>query len=219
MFQPGVMDAMGRSVAGLGKQVRFGAAAGLTAMARSIADGLPGQMQSQLDRPTQFTQRGVYVVRATPDDLSAKVGIKDIQSQYLQYQIEGGVRAPARRALKLPGDVQLDAYGNIPRTLIRQLVARAQAGRRVTKRQSQRFGVSKQVDLFYGEPGDGRPAGIYKRVGSGDHGRLVPVVIFPRRTATYRERFDFWGYCSRRAQAGVGEQIRAGVRVAVLTAK
>lgn len=201
------------------KQAAFGFASALTEQVRAIAEGLPGKMDSDLDRPTAFTQRGVFIVAARRDSLRAVVGIKDQQAGYLHWQVDGGVRAPARRALKLPGDVRLDGSGNIPRGLIRQLVMRAQSGRRATKRQQQRFGVSRAVDIFYGEPGDGRPAGIYKRVGEGDQGRLVPVVVFPKQSATYRPRFDFWGYSHGRAGAELSGRLAAGLDRAMATAK
>ena len=201
------------------KQSAFAFASALTAQVKAIAEGLPGQMSSQLDRPTLFTQRGVFITPARKDNLRAVVGIKDAQAEYLHWQVEGGVRAPRKRALKLPSDVQLDGHGNIPRALIKQLIARADMGRRATKRQRERFGVSRAVDLFYGEPGDGRPAGIYKRVGSGDTGRLIAIVVFPKRSAAYRARFDFWGYCAGRADAELGGRMAAGLDAALATAR
>ncbi len=212
-------DDLARSISQAPKQADFAFASALTAQVKAIAEGLPGLMSSQLDRPTQFTQRGVFVTPARKGNLRAVVGIKDAQAEYLHWQVEGGVRAPHKVALKLPADVQLDAHGNIPRVLVKQLIARADAGRRATKRQRERFGVSRAVDLFYGEPGDGRPAGIYKRIGSGDGGRLVPMVVFPRRSATYRARFDFWGYCSGRAEAELGDRMLAGFDAAMATAR
>ncbi len=201
------------------KQSAFAFASALTAQVRSIADGLPGQMSSQLDRPTQFTQRGVFITPARKDNLRAVVGIKDAQAEYLHWQVDGGVRAPNKVALKLPSDVQLDAHGNIPRALVKKLIARADAGRRATKRQSERFGVSRAVDLFYGRPDDGRPGGIYKRVGSGDTSRLIAIVVFPRTSASYKPRLDFWGYCSSRANAELGGRMVAGLEAALATAK
>ena len=162
------------------------------------AAAMPAQLQQDLDRPTAFTQSGFYVTPARKDKLEAEVGAKDKQAQYLGYQIQGGSRPPARRALRLPSVVQLNEYGNVPAGLIRTLVARAQAGRRATKSQARRFGVSQALELFYGEPGDGRPAGIYKRVVvSATRHQLVPIIVFPRQPATYRARFDFTGAAMR----------------------
>lgn len=213
-------ETMLKQVQQVPKQAAFAFASALTEQARAIANELPGQMSSALDRPTAFTLRGVFFTRAQKDNLQAVVGIKDAQAEYLQWQVDGGVRAPTRQALKLPGDVQLDGYGNIPRSLIKQLVARAQAGRRATKSQQRRFGVSREVDLFYGEPGDGRPAGIYKRVRvNGDRGHLVPVVVFPKTSATYRQRFDFWGVCNQQALAELPGRLDDGLDRAMASAR
>lgn len=179
-------------------QFRFAAAMALTRSVKAARDGLPAEMGRTLDRPTLFTQGGTYLQAARKDKLEATVGIKDRQATYLTYQVEGGTRAPSRQALRLPAVVQLNEFGNMPAGLVRSLVQRAKAGKRATKGQARRFGVSQQVDLFYGEPGDGRPAGIYKRVSlSATRHQLVPVVVFPRRAAKYTRRFDFYGFSER----------------------
>ena len=173
-------------------QMPFAMAKALTETAKSVAKAMPGALQQDLDRPSDFTQAGFFVTPARKDSLQSAVGIKDAQAKYLQWQIEGGNRAPARKAQRLPGTVQLDAFGNIPRGLIAQLVARALAGRRTTRRQAQKSGVSQGLDLFYGDPDGDRPPGIYKRVTSNGSSHLVPVVVFPAVVAKYRPRFDFY---------------------------
>jgi hypothetical protein len=179
-------------------QFQFACARALTDTVRLVQGAMPGHLERTLDRPTQFTKAGFYIQPARKDNLTATVGVKNRQAQYLAYQVEGGTRAPARQALRLPGVVDLNEHGNLPAGLIRQLVARARAGRRATGRQSQRFGVSSDVNLFYGEPGDGRPAGLYKRVplGSGRE-QLVPIVVMPKQSAQYAPRFDFYAEAQR----------------------
>jgi hypothetical protein len=179
-------------------QFRFAAAKALTDVVGMVRAAMPSELESALDKPTQFTKGGFYIKPARKDNLEASVGVKDRQAEYLQYQIDGGERAPKKVALRLPAVVELDGAGNLPAGTIKRLVQRAQAGRRATKAQGKRFGVSTQVDLFYGEPGDGRPAGIYKRVPIGEgRTRLVPIVVFPKRSAHYTRRFDFEGVAER----------------------
>ena len=179
-------------------QFQFATAKALTDTVRLVQAAMPAHLERTLDRPTQFTKAGFFIQPARKDALTAVVGVKDRQAQYLAYQVEGGTRAPARQALRLPSVVDLNESGNLPAGLIRQLVARARAGRRATGRQSQRFGISSAVDLFYGEPGDGRPAGLYKRVPIGP-GRehLVPIVVMPKQPAHYEPRFDFHAEAQR----------------------
>ena len=192
------IDQVLAETARLHPQWRFACAKALTDTVRLIQGAMPAQLESALDRPTQFTKGGFFIQPARKDTLTAAVGVKDRQAQYLAYQIEGGTRAPSKQALRLPSVVDLNESGNLPTGLIRQLITRAKAGRGATKRQAQRFGVSGAVTLFYGEPGDGRPAGIYKRVpvGAGRE-HLVPVVVFPQQSAQYERRFDFYGVAER----------------------
>jgi hypothetical protein len=179
-------------------QFQFSSAKALTDTVRLVQGTMPAHLERTLDRPTQFSKAAFYIQPARKDSLTAAVGIKDRQAQYLAYQVEGGTRAPAKRALRLPSVVDLNEHGNLPAGLIRQLVARARAGRRATGRQSQRYGISSAADLFYGEPGDGRPAGLYTRVRQGpDREQLMPIVVFPKQPARYEPRFDFYGEAQR----------------------
>lgn len=179
-------------------QFRFACAKALTDTVVVVRDAMPNEAAGVFDRPTAFTRQGFYMQRATKDTLQASAGVKDRQAQYLSYQVEGGERAPARKALRLPGEVELNEFGNMPAGLVRKLIERAKAGKRATKGQSRKFGVSSKVDLFYGEPGDGRPAGIYKRVAvSATEHRLVPVVVMPKQTAKYEPRFEFYAIAQR----------------------
>lgn len=182
----------------LSKQYEFAVANALTQTAKHVRDAMPPALEQALDDPTPFTKNGFFITPARKDRLVAVVGAKDKQASYLRYQVDGGTRPPSKTALRLPSQVKLDQYGNVPAGLIRQLVARAQANKRATKTQAARFGVSQELDLFYGEPGDGRPAGIYKRVvlGTQRH-QLVPIIVFPKRSAQYERRFDFRGVAGR----------------------
>lgn len=202
-------------------QFQFACAKALTDTVRIIAAKLPAQVDTDLDRPVPFTRSAFYTQGARKDSLVATVGVKDAQAQYLWWQVEGGARSPARKALKLPSVVQLNEHGNIPKGLIRQLIARAKAGKRATKGQARKFGVSQALDLFYGDPSDGRPAGIYKRVvvSSTQH-RLVPIIVFPQRTAQYSpRRFDFYGVSHRHVDREFGPALDRAWRLALATAK
>ena len=210
-------------ISGLGfyaKQARFAMAVALTRTVRDIQDAMPARLEADLDRPTPFTKRGFVTERATVDNLRAAVVIRPLQAAYLRYQIEGGPRAPSRLALRLPSEVQLNQYGNLPAGLIKQLVARAKAGRRATKGKARRFGVSQGVDLFYGDPGDGRPVGVYKRLVLGpNRHQLVPVVVMPRQSAQYRRRFDFYGHARRVAIERWPANVRTALAQALATAR
>lgn len=201
-------------------QYRFAVAKALTDEVRAIARTLPGELSTALDRPSAFTTRGTFTSSARKDSLSASVGFKDRQAAYLSWQVDGGSRLPNRQALRLPSVVSLNEFGNIPTGLIRQLIARAQQGKRATKTQARRFGVSQQLDLFYGEPGDGRPAGIYKRVAlSSTRHQLVPIIVFPKQPARYSRRFDFYGIARRHVDRHMGPALDQAWSRAIATAR
>lgn len=182
------------------REGREATARALTLTAADIKAAMPQRMQADLDRPNPFTLRGVYMKKADTARLVAEVGILPKQAAYLRYQVIGGARRPSRKALRLPSVVSLNQYGNLPAGIIKQMIARAKAGKRLTKRQGKRAGVSSAVDIFYGDPGDGRPPGIYKRVAlSPTRHQLVPIVVMPAQQANYRPRFDFYGQCMRTA--------------------
>ncbi len=118
------------------------------------------------------------------------------QAEYMKYQIAGGSRLPGAGGLRLPSAINVNEFGNIPKGLIRQLVQVANKEKRLGKVKARRIKVSRNVEIFYGDPDDvgskRYPRGIYKRVVmSGGRSRLIPLVVFPQVMASYRPRFDF----------------------------
>ena len=201
-------------------QVPFAVASALTATVKAVERAMPSELQRDLDKPTQFTERGFYVQPARKDRLQASVGVKDKQAEYMRFQVDGGARQPKNVALRLPSVVQLDEHGNLPTGTVRRLVARARAGKRTTKAQARLTGVSGGLDLFYGDPGDGRPVGVYKRVvvDATTH-RLIPVVVMPKRPAQYERRFDFYGKAKAVAEREFVAQLGVSWRRALATAR
>ncbi|HOW49399.1 MAG TPA: hypothetical protein PLB26_17295 [Rubrivivax sp.] len=169
-------------------QIPFATALALTKTAQDGTDEMKAQSDRLLDRPTPFTQRAWMSVRATKTQLVASVRAREAQAAYLQWQVFGGDRAPNRKALKLPTAIKLNDFGNIPRGEIARLIKLAQEGKRLTRKRGQRLGISSELDLFYGDPGDGMPPGIYKRVVQGAQHRLIPLIVFPARAAHYKPR-------------------------------
>lgn len=192
------LNALRANLTGMEKQIRFAAAVALTNTAKAVKAALPAVMNRELDRPTPFTTRGIFVTPAKKDSLTAVVGFMDRQASYLKYQIAGGTRQPGPRGIKLPGNITLNAFGNIPRGMIDKLKAAAKDGK-LSSAISKRIGAAGNrrkgaapVRLFYGKP-TGRgwekaPMGIYRRI-PGKPGKLVPVILFEDTPAKYRPRF------------------------------
>lgn len=210
----------------LGSQYEFAVASALTQTVREIHAALPAEAEKQLDRPTRFTKAGFYFKRAEKQRLVAVVGVKDKQATYLQWQIYGGDRFPTRKALKLPGEIQLDESGNIKRNDLRRLIAEAKRVRKATR--SSRAGYTsytgRSKGVFYGKPANNPqlPLGIYRRV-EADNGQqrrlLQPLVLFPEQKASYKVTFDFMGFCQRQAAVRFTPALRQAWARAKATAR
>lgn len=218
------LDQVRRELVELGKQVDFAAAQALTRTAKDVQAAMPAGLERQLDRPTPFTKSGTFVQAARRDSLVATVAFKDRQASYLQWQVEGGVRSPNRKALRLPAAIALDNFGNLPKGIIQQLLAVARREGKLGKRKSRRIKVSNKLELFYGDPADvgGHrfPPGIYKIVDRGaGRTQLVPLIVFPARSATYRKRLDLVDIAQPVVSANFGPHFEEALRNALRTAR
>ena len=200
-------------------QLPFATALALTQTARDAADAVTAALPRHLDKPTPFTLRAFRVRRADKRSLTASVFAMDAQAQYLYWQVEGGVRQPNRVAQKLPTAIKVNDFGNIPRGEIARLIKLAQAGKRLTKARGAKLGISSELDLFYGDPGNGMLVGIYKRVVAGSQHRLIPLVVFPRQGAHYKPQLPMRAIVERTVRARFPERFKAALDQAMRTAR
>jgi hypothetical protein len=106
------------------KQLPFALALGINDTLGEVKDAAPGWLDRDLDRPTPFTRRGLFVSRASKRKLYGVVGLKDRQADYLEAQASGGRRKAKRRAVVVPVGIRLNKYGNMPRSKIKKTIAR-----------------------------------------------------------------------------------------------
>ena len=212
------------------KQARYAAAVALTKTAQEIRSAIPAELDKVFDRPTTFTKQGTYLKAARRDELVAEVGFRPIQSKYLKLQAEGGIYMPREGGIRLPGNIQLNAFGNIPRGTIAKLKAAAENGqlsaalaRRLNVQGNRRKGA-KPLQLFFGVPRGDRwqnaPLGIWRRVPGvdGGPGKLIPVILFEDTPAKYSQRLDL-GQMARpivaqRFQANLNRALADAMRTA-----
>lgn len=187
------------------KQVKFAVASALTKTAVEVKKAIPGALDQAFDRPTPFTKNGTYTKRATRDELVSEVGFKDIQSKYLALQADGGIYDPHEAGIRLPGNIQLNAFGNIPRGLIAKLKEAADNGQ-LSAAIARRIGASgtnrrkgqkgQPLQLFFGVPQgagwENAPLGIWRRIpgSAGGPGKLIPVIVFEDTPAKYGKKLD-----------------------------
>lgn len=218
---------MDRALNGVEKQVRYATAVALTRTVKVIKDAMPAALDRSLDRPTQFTKGGLYVKAANPSNLTAEVGFKDRQASYMRYQIDGGARTPGHRGIKLPGNIVLNPFGNIPRGMIDKLKAAAQSGQ-LSKAIGRKLGVGNRrkgaapIQLFFGKPTGRRwenaPLGIWWRI-PGKPGKLIPVILFASKPAQYKPRFNFEAEAGKVVQVEWATQFDAALTEAMRTAR
>lgn len=142
----------------------------LTRTAASARKHIQEQIPKRFDRPTPFTLRAPRFKPATKAKPVAEVSVAPTQAGYLVVQETGGTRRPAKRALVVPVQERLNAYGNMPKGRLKRLLARK--------------------DTFSGRPSNRARPGIYQRVG-GKRSRRLKLLVAYEPKAEYRPRFRF----------------------------
>ena len=229
----------------IAKQVPFAAARALNDTIKAAQRDYRSTLPSVFDRPTPFTLNSAFTRPASKTDLRASLELRHFAAKgtpadrYLGPEILSGDRGMKRfeRALSglsggafvVPGrGAQLDAYGNISRGQIVQILSRLNAlgdqsaGRKTTGRLRKakllvRHGARVAPgDYFVARGRDGRPLGVYRLV---SRGHIVPVLIFTRRPPRYRARLPFFQIVERSAAKNFGDFYRKRLAEAVATAR
>jgi len=244
------------------RQMPFAVSLALNRTAQTIARLERAEMRRRFDRPTPYTLNALRVVPAKKTSLTARVWFKDfagkgtVAEDYLLPQVEGGTRSQKRfeRALRrigimtenefaVPGaGAKLDAYGNMGRGQIVQILAylqafgeqgyranmdakgRARLARTTKKRRGVEYFVSRGPGTWTGARSwkNGRaqhlPRGIYQRTSFAFGKAIKPVVLFVPR-ATYRPRFDFHGVANQVVHRDLLTELRKAMAEATRTAR
>lgn len=197
-------------------------ATALTRTAGEIREAVQKEMLRAFDRPTPFTLKSVRVEPASAAKLTAAVYISEQRAArapaptvVLKPQVEGGTRGTKamelalRRIGALPSgwlvvpsrSLRLDAYGNISRGIVSQVIA--QLRHRVDVGPANGRGLVKAIrktgaKFIVIPPGSKTEPGVYSADVAGRN--ITPVFIFVKG-AKYRERLDFYGVAERIARA------------------
>jgi hypothetical protein len=210
------------------KQLRFAGAVALTKSAQAAQKSIVDAMPHLFDRPTPSTLNSLRVVPATKAKLEATVLVKDFTGKgpapqdWLSAEILGGDRRHKRSENALiragvmqpdqfwtPGEgteATLDAYGNVPSSMIVQAISRvsafgeqgyrANAGDKLRRRLLRKKLVASKktgTDYFIWRDKDGRAKAIMKLMGKGD---VEPVLWFTDRVPDCPSTT----WCSRRSR-------------------
>lgn len=222
------------AIAQYGNQARFAASQALNRTAKDLQQAIPAELERVLDNPAPFTTRNsTFLKPAKKDNLEAIIGFKDRQARYMALQIAGGRRAPGPGGIKLPGNIQLNGFGNIPKGTITRLKAAAQTGtlgnalaKRINASGADRRKGAKPIQLFYGIPQgpnwSGAPMGIWRRIPPstpGGKGKLIPVIVFSQTPATYKAKFDFQGLAKKTMDAKFNDHFNSALAAALASAR
>lgn len=148
------------------RQVPFATSVALNDTAKDVKKAVQVGMEKQLDRPTPFTKRGIFIKRSSKRDLVAIVSLMDLQVGYLLPNIVGGAGHIDKRFMRSPKNIKLNKFGNIPRTRIAVLLKRKDVFRQVIK------GID----------------GIWQRNRQG----LKLLVRLDTKAPTYKRIFNYW---------------------------
>jgi hypothetical protein len=200
------------------KSIPVATANALNATVFAIRDAQVDEMKRVFDRPTRYTLNALFIYRATADKLVAKVWLKEsyVGLHYLRPEIFGGPRVPKNFELVLrsrgilpagmfavPGTgAKLDAFGNMSRGQLGQVMSALQAAEHVAGFSANRTVHSikrrrgKLPQFFVGTPGHGLPLGVWQSIRFARGSAVKPILLFVRQPV-YAKRFDFYGVGNR----------------------
>jgi len=206
----------------------------INSTAHAVRQAEVEEMRRTLDRPTPYTLRSLYIKYATEKNQRAIVWLKDdgagkgtVASKYLAPQIEGGTRRQKRfeRALSargllpsgmfaVPGSgAKLDAYGNMSRGLIGQILSALGSAETKAGYSANRTAGSikrrgkKLAQFFVGRPGKGLPLGVWQRFQFARGSAIKPVLIFVKGVS-YHPRFNYFDVADRVVAAEMPRRLR-----------
>jgi hypothetical protein len=189
-----VEKAMGEAA----KQARYAAAVTLTKTAKGVEKQLQKDMQATFDNPTPWIGKGTFMERATKETLTATVGIKAKQAQYIKEHFFSGMRGqkPFERVLSgmgvLPGGykavpgagLKLDSRGNPSRAQLKEIFGSLKSRVGVAKGRGKKMQVVGYFAVPVGSAARLHP-GVWRRTGR----QVVPVLIFVQ-AAGYKKLLD-----------------------------
>jgi hypothetical protein len=202
------IDSVVRASARLHPQFQFACAVALTKAVKQAQAGMYSHMSSVFDAPTPFTMRSLFVKPATKYNLVASVQLKDkfpskasiTPDELYGHQVTGGPRRHSRLegALRAAGMIssgefmvpgggaRLDAYGNMSRGQVAQVMSQLRLGLDPSswKSKSRRsLAHQKKAGLMFWSRGGHLKRGIWMRKGHG----VIPIMLVTGAT-NYKPR-------------------------------
>lgn len=236
-----------RRIEEMGKQGTFAAAVALTRSAKDAQAAIKDEMRSVFDRPTAFALNGTFMKGATKANLEARVWVKDDAfgkgtpaDRFLGPQIHGGARKQkgAERMLQRAGllpagwyavpavGAQLDAYGNVKRSQLVQILSQLKVQRgagfesRATGSARSARTIARQGVTYFALPTAtrGLQPGIYLKRRFAHGTAIRPVFIFVA-AARYQPRLKFFDVGQAAAEHSFFGHFQTEMDKAIATAR
>ena len=183
------------------KQIPFAAKNAIDDTLYGLQQEEKKEIVRQLDRPTPFTVKGIqYQKVKSKKDLMGLLFIPENRYKYLKFQIEGGLRRPANRAIGIGvSKLRRNKYGNLPRKRITALLS--------------------EPGTFSGEING--VAGIWKipKEGKRVKNKAPKLLVLWATTATYSKRFDYYSVGNKYVKRNFKQNMEEALRYAISTAK
>jgi hypothetical protein len=176
------------------QQIPFAIASALTRTAAGARVQLIKAMATHFDKPTPYTKKAVGFTPAKKRALHADVYIRQQQWEYLQYEVNGGVRPAKHKAIPVPTRNLTDRnrYGNLRKTQLKRII--------------------NHPDTFSGKVKG--VAGVWQRLPNG--GVKLLVAWEPR--AAYTSRYPFAKITKKYVRDNYSRIFRKSLRDALKTA-
>lgn len=212
--------------------VPYAASTALSRTAYDASQAESAKIRGVFDRPTPFTVKSVLYRKATADNLTYRIFLRDearngtAPAVYLAPEILGGMRRPKPFELLLRSrgvmeqhefaipaiGIKRNAYGNLAGSVISKILSQLGARRDVyqntTATSRKRSKARNAAQYFVPNPSTQRalPRGVYERL-SGRKIRLV--LLFVGGPPRYRKRYDFGQAARAKAVRVFGSHFKA----------
>jgi len=178
------------------KQVPFALSNTINDLAFKSKPAEQNVMRQMIDRPTPFTQKGIFVEKSNKRTLKARVKITPVRWKYLQKIVNGGTstRAGGSHAIAV-NEVLSNKYGNLPRNKSRTLAKRKNHFKATINGRS----------------------GIWKREG-GKRSRAISLQIVHKKTINVRRSYKPWVATQRIVKSNFSSAFNKSMTGALRTA-
>lgn len=176
------------------KQIPFATSIAINNTLFGLRKEMSKQLDKKLDRPTPFTKRGFLVDKSKKTKLVGTLFLKDVVADYLQYQIDGGVRINSKM-IPVPNikNAKLNKYGNII---------------------GKKTGLIKKKTQFFGTVNSTQ--GIWERT---NKDQRVKLIIGLHRDVSYEPKFPFYVIADKYSKNTFNKNLIKSLNKALKTAK